>query len=174
MESPPTESRLPASQCIEIVEADLDRAEHQRAVVELLDAYAADPIIDGKPLAAEVRRELIAGLRCHPTTLIFLAFDAARAVGVAVCFRGFSTFYARPLINIHDLAVVAEYRGQGIGRRLLEAVAARAGETGCCKLTLEVRENNHRARRMYEAAGFTPGTNETGGSGFLFLAKPLL
>jgi len=39
-----------------------------------------------------------------------------------VCFRGFSTFAAAPLINVHDLAVVPGFRGQGIGRRLLEAV----------------------------------------------------
>jgi ribosomal protein S18 acetylase RimI-like enzyme len=158
---------------IEIVKADLDRAEHQQAILDLLDAYAADPLIDGKPLSPQVRQEMIPGLRAHPTTLVPLAFHDTKAVGVAVCFRGYSTFYARPLINIHDLAVLAEYRGLGIGRRLLEAIEREARDAGCCKLTLEVRETNRRAKGLYESIGFTAGANDGPGSGFLFLAKPL-
>jgi ribosomal protein S18 acetylase RimI-like enzyme len=73
---------------------------------------------------------------------------------LAVCFFGFSTFQARPLLNIHDLAVVPEYRGRGVGRALLEAAEARAAERGCCKLTLEVQDANPRARQLYERYGF--------------------
>jgi len=158
---------------VEIIEADLDRAEHQRAVVELIDAYAADPMGNGRPLSADVRRDLIDGLRRHPTTLIFLAFQGGRAIGIAVGFLGFSTFHARPLINIHDLAVLADCRGRGIGRQLLEAVAEKARQLRCCKLTLEVQENNHRARRLYEAAGFAQAHYQEGAGGSLFYAKPL-
>ncbi len=160
-------------QPVEILEADLNRAEHQHAVVELLDAYAVDPMGNGKPLSAEVRRALIPGLQQHPTTVIFLACKGGEAVGIAVCFRGFSTFAARPLINIHDLAVLPEYRGQGIGRRLLEEVERKARQMGCCKLTLEVQENNHRARRAYEAVGFAQAVYEEAAGGSLFLSKPL-
>ena len=39
---------------------------------------------------------------------------------------------------------------------LFAAIEQRARELGCCKLTLEVLENNHRARRVYAAAGFAP------------------
>ena len=147
------ESRANAETQIEIVEADLARADHQQAIVALIDAYAADPLGNGRPLSAEVRETLIPELRQHPPTLILLAYQAGAAVGIAVCFRGFSTFAARPLINIHDLAVLPTHRGQGIGRRLLESVAAKAKETGCCKLTLEVGEHNRTARRLYEAVG---------------------
>jgi ribosomal protein S18 acetylase RimI-like enzyme len=158
---------------VEIIEADLDRAEHQQAVIELIDAYAADPMGNGRPLSADVRRDLIGGLRQHPTTLIFLAWQDGRAIGIAVCFLGFSTFHARPLINIHDLAVLPDCRGQGIGRRLLDAVAEKARQSQCCKLTLEVQENNHRARRLYEAAGFAQAQYHEGAGGSLFYAKPL-
>jgi len=150
---------------IEIVEADLNRPEHQRAIVELIDAYAGDPMGNGKPLPAEVRRKLIPGLQQHPTTLVFLAYDASTAIGIAVCFLGFSTFAAQPLINIHDLAVLPSHRGQGIGPRLLQEVAQKARAMGCCKLTLEVREDNHRARQIYEAMGFAGNS--------MFLSKAL-
>ncbi len=158
---------------VEIVEADLGWVAHQQAVVELIDAYAADPMGNGQPLPPEVRGNLIDGLRRHPTTLIFLAWQDNRAVGIAICFRGFSTFHARPLLNIHDLAVLPDCRGAGIGRRLLDAVADKAAQLNCCKLTLEVLENNHRARRLYEAAGFAQARYHESAGGSLFYAKPL-
>lgn len=37
-------------QPVEIVEADLNLTEHQHAVVELIDAYAMDPMGNGQPL----------------------------------------------------------------------------------------------------------------------------
>jgi ribosomal protein S18 acetylase RimI-like enzyme len=158
---------------IEVVEADLSGAEHQAATLELLDAYARDPMGNGAPLAADVRLRLIPGLREHPTTLVFLAYGGGDAAGLAVCFRGFSTFAARPLINIHDLVVLANHRGQGIGGRLLEAVARKGRASGCCKLTLEVQENNHLARRLYEAAGFSQVVYQPDAGGALFLSKAL-
>jgi ribosomal protein S18 acetylase RimI-like enzyme len=94
------------------------------------------------------------GLRDHPAALALLAFVERRAVGVAVCFVGFSTFQARALLNIHDLAVVPEWRGRGIGRALLEAVEAEAKRRGCGKLTLEVLDTNRRARQLYDTFGF--------------------
>lgn len=139
---------------VTIVEADLNTAPHQDAILLLLNAYASDLMGRGKPLSDAVQRNLIAGLQAHPTTLVLLAFDADQPVGVAVCFRGFSTFAARPLLNIHDLAVLPDYRGRGIGRRLLEATHRRAAELGCCKVTLEVREDNHRAQGLYRSLGY--------------------
>ena len=158
---------------VDIVEADLEQPEHQQAIVALIDAYAADPMGNGKALAPDVREALIPGLQRHPTTLVFLAFQGTEAVGIAVCFQGFSTFAARPLVNIHDLAVLPDRRGQGIGRRLLEAVERKAREMGCCKLTLETQENNRRARRLYAAVGFAQAVYEEAAGGSLFFAKAL-
>jgi GNAT superfamily N-acetyltransferase len=158
---------------VEIIEADLQRPEHQAATLELLDAYARDRMGNGAPLSADARRQLIPGLREHPTTLVFLAFSNDVATGLAVCFRGFSTFAAKPLINIHDLVVLSPHRGQGIGRRLLESIAEKGRRLGCCKLTLEVLENNKRARRLYESAGFAQATYQPEAGGALFMSKVL-
>lgn len=160
-------------QPVEIVEADLGLPEHQRAVVELIDAYAGDPMGNGKPLSAEVRRDLIPGLQKQSTTIIYLAYQEGIAIGIAVCFIGFSTFAARPLINIHDLAVLPAHRGQGIGRLLLDEVGRKVREMGCCKVTLEVLENNQIARRLYESAGFAQVVYQEAAGGSLFYAKPL-
>ncbi|MDX1968330.1 MAG: GNAT family N-acetyltransferase [Planctomycetaceae bacterium] len=138
------------------------------AIVEILDAYAAGPMGQGRPLSDDVRRQLVAGLNAHPTAFVLLACVAGRPVGLAVCFEGFSTFAAKPLINVHDLAVLPEFRNQGLGRQLLEAVADVARERGCCKVTLEVRGDNESAKRLYERCGFGPWDDVT-----LFVAQPL-
>lgn len=157
----------------DIVIADLNSGAHQRAVLHLLEAFSRDTMGNSRPMAPGVRDRLIAGLQAHPTTLIFLAFEDEAPVGIAVCFRGFSTFAARPLINIHDLVVLPEMRGRGIGKGLLAAVEAKARAQGCCKVTLEVQENNHRARKVYAAAGFSQATYSEAAGGALALTKPI-
>ncbi len=157
---------------IGIIEADLAQPSHQRAVCEMLDAYARDPMGGGRPLEDAVRERLVPALRDHPTTLILLAYDGAKPVGIAACFRGFSTFAARPLLNLHDLSVVAEYRGRGIGRLLLAAVEEQAQALGCAKVTLEVLEANP-ARKLYEAMGYASPEYFKGSGQSLFLAKSM-
>ncbi len=160
-------------QGVTIVQADLDNPSHQKAVVRLVDAYAQDPIGLGRELPENVRRALIPGLRRHPTTVIFLALSDGAPVGIAVCFLGFSTFAARPLLNIHDLAVLPAYRHQGVGRQLLEQVEREARALGCCKLTLEVKEDNARAQHLYQKVGFDGIQAGGAGSAMWFLEKKL-
>jgi GNAT superfamily N-acetyltransferase len=158
---------------ITVIEADLSRSDHADTILQLLNGYAMDPMGDGKPLSEATRRDLIPALREHPTTMIFLAYRRTEPVGLAICFRGFSTFAARPLLNIHDFYVVPASRGTGVSRWLLDAVEKRAREIGCCKLTLEVLENNHRALGVYGVAGFKQATYLLEAGGSLFYTKPL-
>ncbi len=153
--------------------ADLENLSHQSAVLAMIDAYSRDPMGDGQPLASDARERLIPGLRQHPTTLIVLAFDGALPVGVAVGFVGFSTFAARPLVNLHDVAVLPSHRGLGVGRGLLAKVEARARELDCCKLTLEVLDKNEKALRTYRAAGFQRYALLPGAGEAIFLTKQL-
>jgi ribosomal protein S18 acetylase RimI-like enzyme len=158
---------------VAIIEADLDDPAHARDVVAMTDAYAQDAFGNGGRLPADVLERLVPALRAHPTTVVLLAYLDEEPVGIATGFLGFTTFAARPLLNIHDLAVVPSQRGRGIGRALLEAAARSARQRGCVKLTLEVQERNLRARGVYEAAGFAQAHRETAGGGALFYARPL-
>ena len=159
----------------EIVQADLGNPQHQAAIVAMMDAYSADPMGDARPMSEYARSHLIQGLREHPTTLVFLVFHRDQPCGIATCFRGFSTFAARPLLNISDFYIDPAFRGRGLGRRLLEAIQDQAESLGCCKLTLEVQQHNARARSIYSHFGFSqavyPADAAEGGS--LYLVKPL-
>lgn len=140
---------------LSIREAAFEDPADGAAILHVLDSYAADPVGLGRPLGDAVRERLLPALRSHGQALAMLAFDGGAPVGLAIGFFGLSTFQARPLLNIHDLAVVPSHRGRGVGRALLAAVEAKALQRRCCKLTLEVQDDNSRARALYERFGFT-------------------
>ncbi len=158
---------------IEIREANLADAAEAAGFLTVLDSYAADEMGGATPLDPEVRRRLVPALREQPSALVLLAFEAERAVGLATCFFGFSTFAARRLLNVHDLAVLPAFRGRGVGRALLNAAEEHARTRGCAKLTLEVREDNARARGLYEERGFRDFQLAGVTYRTLFLSKPL-
>lgn len=139
---------------LKIVIADYDDDDHRRAIPQLLNAYARDLLGFRKPLEEAVLDRLVAGLETFPTTLVLLARMDDAYVGMAICFLGFSTFNARPFINIHDFMVLPEFRRRGIGMAILGAVERIARERGCCKMTLEVQMKNAAARRIYQSFGF--------------------
>ena len=138
-----------------------------RCYLDLLDAYARDPMGAGQPLDDAVKSRLALDLPIHPTVLGLLAEQQGQAVGFATCFTGYSTFRARPLLNIHDIAVLPTWRGRGVADALLAGIEAHARELGCCRITLEVRDDNPRARALYARSGFVPAQCN------LFMEKPL-
>lgn len=141
---------------VRIEPTQLHRSEHASALVDMLDHYARDPMGGGEALSTDARENLVARLAKRDDFVSFIAFDGDTAVGLINCFEGFSTFAARPLLNVHDVAVRDTHRGRGIGRQLLAAAEIAARERGCCKLTLEVLSNNATAVATYLRAGFAP------------------
>jgi GNAT superfamily N-acetyltransferase len=122
-------------------------------LVAVLDAYARDPMGGGEPLSEDVKARLAGDLAANPHAFSLLARLGDEAVGLANCFMGYSTFAAAPLVNIHDLAVLAGHRGAGIGKALMAAIEAEALKRGACKVTLEVLSGNP-ARHLYERQGY--------------------
>jgi len=143
-----------ASSDLRICRADYTHPAHACAVVELLDAYARDEAGGGKALSDFARSNLVRELAARPHAFSVLAFDGAQPVGLINCIEGFSTFACRPLVNIHDVAVLASHRGRRVGEQMLALVDEMARERGACKLTLEVLQGNRSAIRLYERVGF--------------------
>ena len=152
--------------------ADLRAGEDAAYFRRLLDRYAQDPLGIGVVLPAEVLEKASHDLAVLPGARVYLAGVESTPCGFATCFLGYSTFRARSLLNVHDLAVLPSRRGHGIGRALLEKITRDARQLGCCKLTLEVREDNP-AVEFYRAAGFLTAQTPDGPIQYLFLEKPL-
>lgn len=67
-------------------------------------------------------------------------------------------------LYIDSLAVLPEYRGQGIASRLLEQTKLKCSYTDLPRVGLLVDANNPKAERLYERCGFrVVGVNEWGG-----------
>ena len=139
---------------IEIIDADLSLPRHAEAIVYLLNDYALDPMGGGDGLSEFARTRLVGELRRRRWMRVLLAFVDEEAAGLTICIEGFSTFACKPLLNIHDLAVVRKFRGLGIAKKMLERVEAMARNMGCCKITMEVLEGNTHAQSIYKACGY--------------------
>ena len=145
---------VPAASSLRIAQADYADPGHAAALIALLDAYAQDVAGGGAPLAESVKTRLIGEMAARTQIFSVLAFDGERPVGLVNCIEGFSTFACRPLVNIHDVVVLASHRGQRIGEHMLALCETIARERGACKLTLEVLQGNAGAQRLYARAGF--------------------
>ncbi|MEC5385162.1 GNAT family N-acetyltransferase [Uliginosibacterium sp. H3] len=152
---------------------DLHEPSHTSALIDLLDHYARDPMGGGTGLSVHARTHLVEALRLRADYFAHLAWLEGEAVGLINCFEGFSSFAARPLLNVHDLAVRREHRGKGIGRALLAAAEAQARARGCCKLTLEVLDRNAVAMSAYLGFGFAPYALDPAAGSAVFLQKLL-
>ena len=113
-----------------------------------------DPMGGGKPMPEKNKQPLVEGLAAHPGAFVLFAKKNGEYIGVATCFVNFSTFNVKPYINVHDLAVVNTHRGTGAGRKLLQKIIEIGKEKGYCKVTLEVRNDNHNAQGLYRSLGF--------------------
>ena len=139
---------------VEVMVADYGNPEQGDDLVYLLNLYSQDEMGQGAPLSADVQANLITELAKRPHAFSVLAYVDGKAAGLANCFEGFSSFKAKPLINIHDVFVHGDFRGLKLSHRILDAIERRARQIGCCKITLEVLQGNHPAKRSYEKFGF--------------------
>ena len=76
-----------------------------------------------------------------------------RQAAFALYLVNYSTWRGRPGIHLEDLFVLPGYRGRGIGKALLAAVAQRAVEQGFDRLGWEVLEWNQPALDFYGRMG---------------------
>ncbi len=158
---------------INVVVADFSDEKHKKEIPMLLDHYARDPMGGGNPLTDTVKENLADALAKLPHAFSIIAYVDGVPAGLVNCFEGFSTFACRPLINIHDVVVLKEFRGKGISRMMLEKVESIAKAKNCCKITLEVLSNNETAKSAYRNFGFAGYELDPTAGSALFWQKSL-
>lgn len=159
---------------LRIVQADYRLPTHAEAVVMLLNAYALDIAGGGAPLSDDTRANLVRELAARPQIYSILAFDGETPVGLVNCIEGFSTFACRPLVNVHDVAVIASHRGQGVAAKMLTLAEEIAAKRGAVKMTLEVLTGNKSAIALYRRLGFAGYQLDPSMGTATFMQKPLL
>jgi GNAT superfamily N-acetyltransferase len=93
------------------------------------------------------------GFGSNPFYFCLIAYHDAQPAGFALYFFNYSTWMGRPGLYLEDLFVQPEFRGLGIGKALLQRVAAIALEKNCPRLQWEVLDWNTPAIEFYRAMG---------------------
>jgi ribosomal protein S18 acetylase RimI-like enzyme len=94
--------------------------------------------------------------RGRPDAIVLVADKAGAVVGYAYAGLEGTDYMALrgPAGVLYDLVVDPAHRREGIGRMLLEAVAADLAARGAPRLVLSTAERNETAQRIFAAAGF--------------------
>jgi GNAT superfamily N-acetyltransferase len=82
-----------------------------------------------------------------------VAEDQGELVGCALWHRSFSSFRGCEVIYLEDLAVLEQYRGKGIGRELMRALAQLALARGAPSIYWLMMGWNTEGKKFYEKLG---------------------
>lgn len=118
------------------------------ALIHALAVYEREP--DAVQLGeSDLRRD---GFGPRPLFECLIADDDGETAGFALYFPIYSTWRG-PSLHLEDLFVQPAHRGRGIGKALLERVAAIAIERGCSRLQWDVLDWNTPAIDFYRSTG---------------------
>ena len=149
---------------LEVVPVGGDRLDELVEFWKLLHRHQASvcPEVAGLKLlsetaSAEIVGEMYREWLSRPESFAFVAEDEGRPVGYVI------GFYEEPHFmwetgrvgHVDSFYVLPETRGQGVGRRLMEAAYAAMREAGASTVALEMVADNEVARGFYEQEGFT-------------------
>ncbi len=119
----------------------------------LVRALAEFEKLPGPPADADARFAQHFAERRFSLLVADDADDADTLVGYALYFFTYSTFVVGPSLYLEDLFVLPEVRGDGLGRRFMQALAQAAVERGCERFEWCVLDWNVRAQKFYRSLG---------------------
>lgn len=118
----------------------------RRMTIDDVDAvYAIERATFPKPW---MREDFVKEMTQNTCARYLVAEDAGKVIGFA------GIWVVLDEGHITNVAVLEEYRGLGIGKRLTSALMQYAANLGVHYATLEVRRSNERAQNLYKALGF--------------------
>jgi GNAT superfamily N-acetyltransferase len=124
-------------------------------VAQILTFIRALAAFEREPEAVEATEEGLVrdGFGPTPFYSCLIAEREGQPAGFALYFFNYSTWLGCPGLYLEDLFVQPEFRSLGIGKALLQRVAAVAVEKGCRRLQWEVLDWNTPAIDFYRAMG---------------------
>lgn len=118
------------------------------ALIQELAAFEREP--DAVETNVETMRQ--DGFGERPVFEFFVAEDRQQIVGLALFFYSYSTWKGK-CIYLEDLIVTEAYRGQGLGRRLLDQVVLKARQENAKRVVWQVLDWNTPAVEFYKSLG---------------------
>lgn len=126
--------------------ADLDQL---TALLEMLFTIEKDFVFD----PARQRRGLTM-LLSNEWATVLVAEEAEQVVGMCTGQLTISTAEGGPALLVEDVVINQQHRGQGLGRKLLAALAEWATDQGAQRLQLLADRNNEAGLTFYQKLGW--------------------
>ncbi len=126
-------------------------AEHYECIRTLFKQYAGSLDFDLDFQHFDDELDTLPGDYAPPDGCLILAEGSGRWAG-CVALRGLED----NVCEMKRLYVLPDFRDQGIGRILAQAVINEARSKGYAKMRLDTVDSMHAARALYEALGFYP------------------
>ena len=121
-------------------------------LLEMMEDFYA---IDQYPFDQELTAHNIQSLLNHPEWgRIWLVRVENQIIGYVVLAFGFSFEYKGKDAFIDELYLISEYRGRGIGAKIISFVIEEAKILGVKTLHLEAEKHNDAANHLYRKFGF--------------------
>ncbi len=123
----------------------------KEAVIEMMRVFYASPAVLSNGSEEIFRNDVENCINDNPYLEGYVFEENGRIQGYAMLAKSFSTEFGKPCIWVEDLYMLDEYRGCGIGSRFFEYLKEKYTDV---VFRLEVEEENERAVRVYEKAGY--------------------
>ncbi|WP_369127160.1 GNAT family N-acetyltransferase [Snodgrassella gandavensis] len=85
---------------------------------------------------------------------IFIAYHQQQACGFVQLYFSFSSLSISPTIILNDLYIPVSHRQKGIATQLMQYVKKFARDGGYSGISSCTANDNHKARALYEQAGY--------------------
>jgi amino-acid N-acetyltransferase len=86
---------------------------------------------------------------------IYVAEDKGKLVGFVTFSTRWVVRYPTLIAEMDELYVKSEYRRQGLGSKLVEAILKKAAELGCSRMFIDTHIKHEAAQKLSQKMGFT-------------------
>ena len=129
------------------------QANDKPTIMEMMRVFYASPAVHTNGSEEIFSADIDACVGDSPYAEGFVMEAEGAIIGYVMVAKSYSTEFGKPCIWIEDIYLCDAYRGQGLGQAFMTYVTDHYTD---CIFRLEVDEENHRARRLYETCGFSP------------------
>lgn len=121
------------------------------SVLEMMRVFYASPAVFTNGSEEVFLNDIENCINDNPFLEGYIIEDENNIQGYAMIAKSFSTEFGKPCIWIEDLYIKDEYRGSGLGKKLMDFITQNYTN---CIFRLEVEEENERAIKLYKKSGF--------------------
>ncbi len=122
---------------------------------DILSLYADSDIDNGKMLDLNSAQFIFNKIATYPNYYIYIALIKNKIVGTfELLIMDNLAHMGLPSAIVEDVVVHADYREQGIGKKMMQFAFEECKKAGCYKMVLSSNISRDRAHHFYESLGF--------------------